>query len=259
MMGDRIPPNDEVWMLLTTLHEIVSIIFAPKIERDTISYLHGLIIIMMNDFKRIFPNIRITPKMHYMTLYPRLIEEIGPLIRHWCMRYEAKHRFFKRILAVKGNFKNVPYTMARSHQLSAATHVLDCTVFAHADGRGTKAVDIDLDDCDLFRSYHYRGIDYCENDVLPVGKDKFFLVEVVKDVDGEIEFCGEYLNTEFFSDHYRAFVVRRNLNAVSTSIEFKKLIDHYPATLIRAPLRDRSFEDGDLLVLTKYSLVDEYM
>ena len=32
------------------------------------------------------------------------------------MRYEAKHRYFKRWAKVMGNFKNIPKTMASHHQ-----------------------------------------------------------------------------------------------------------------------------------------------
>lgn len=31
----------------------------------------------------------------------------GPLIRSWCMRYEAKHHYFKKLSAVIGNFTNI--------------------------------------------------------------------------------------------------------------------------------------------------------
>ena len=40
----------------------------------------------------------------------------GPLSRVWCMRFEAKHSYFKHIARVIGNFKNIPKTMALWHQ-----------------------------------------------------------------------------------------------------------------------------------------------
>lgn len=39
----------------------------------------------------------------------------GPLINTWCMRLEAKNSFLKQA-AKAGNFKNVPYTVAKRHQ-----------------------------------------------------------------------------------------------------------------------------------------------
>ena len=40
----------------------------------------------------------------------------GPLSRMWSMRYEAKHRYFKRWAGIMGNFKNIPKTLAAHHQ-----------------------------------------------------------------------------------------------------------------------------------------------
>lgn len=34
----------------------------------------------------------------------------------WCMRYEAKHSYFKTMAAYMGNFTNVAYTIADRHQ-----------------------------------------------------------------------------------------------------------------------------------------------
>lgn len=40
----------------------------------------------------------------------------GPLLRAWCMRYEAKHHYFKHLCTVIGNYKNLSYTLAMRHQ-----------------------------------------------------------------------------------------------------------------------------------------------
>ena len=45
-----------------------------------------------------------------------LIYRFGPLVHYWCMRYEAKHSFFKRMAGVIGNYTNLPYTLAKRHQ-----------------------------------------------------------------------------------------------------------------------------------------------
>ena len=41
---------------------------------------------------------------------------IGPLGRHWCMRYEAKHCYFKRLAKNAYNFKNIAWSLANRHQ-----------------------------------------------------------------------------------------------------------------------------------------------
>lgn len=40
----------------------------------------------------------------------------GPLVRHWTMRYEAKHSYFKSLAQSMGNFINLPYSLAMRHQ-----------------------------------------------------------------------------------------------------------------------------------------------
>lgn len=46
----------------------------------------------------------------------------GPLIRHWTMRYEAKHSYFKRLAQAMGNFINLPYSLAMRHQFLQCYH-----------------------------------------------------------------------------------------------------------------------------------------
>ena len=37
-------------------------------------------------------------------------------MRHWTMRFEAKHSYFKRLTHIMGNFINLPYSLALRHQ-----------------------------------------------------------------------------------------------------------------------------------------------
>ena len=40
----------------------------------------------------------------------------GPLIRNWCMRFEAKHKYFKKMAQTLGNFTNIAKSLANQHQ-----------------------------------------------------------------------------------------------------------------------------------------------
>jgi len=46
-----------------------------------------------------------------------ILYRFGPLVRHWTMRYEAKHSYFKQLANSMGNFINIPYSLAMRHQL----------------------------------------------------------------------------------------------------------------------------------------------
>ncbi len=38
------------------------------------------------------------------------------MVRSWCMRYEAKHSYFKRLASYMGNFTNVALSLGERHQ-----------------------------------------------------------------------------------------------------------------------------------------------
>ena len=48
---------------------------------------------------------------------------IGPLGRHWCMRYEAKHSYFNSLAKNAYNFKNIAKTLAKRHQHLMCYHL----------------------------------------------------------------------------------------------------------------------------------------
>ena len=69
MIGERIDDDDLYWnnfVLLT----IVDYVLAPVVSKDCIAYLRVLIDDHHQSFKALYPNYRLTPKMHYLVHYP---------------------------------------------------------------------------------------------------------------------------------------------------------------------------------------------
>lgn len=60
----------------------------------------------------------------------------GPLINHWTTRFEAKHKYFKHVANVLGNFTNICYSLALRHQLYHCYHNLN------ADGNIFKDLEV---------------------------------------------------------------------------------------------------------------------
>ena len=54
--------------------------------------------------------------MTHLNILQSITFRLGPLVRSWCMRYEAKHHYFKKLSTVVGNFTNLPYTLSMRHQ-----------------------------------------------------------------------------------------------------------------------------------------------
>ena len=119
IFGDVVERNNSFWNLLLLLIQIVNIVFSPVVTNGMTYYLKHLINDHHKLFKYLFPERRLIPKHHFMIHYPSCIRKIGPLLHVWCMRFEAKHNFFKR--SVK-NFKNITKALVKQHQRQLAYH-----------------------------------------------------------------------------------------------------------------------------------------
>lgn len=155
LIGDMIPPGYEYWMNYLTHLDIMDEAFAPVSSVERLDYAAMLIEDFLEDFKSLYPARSLTPKMHYLVHIPTWMKwyvacmmhdmymtsylymyRCGPLIRVWCMRYEAKHSFFKHIANVVRNFRNIPKTLAFRHQhymcyqmLEPSRYLRHCTTY----------------------------------------------------------------------------------------------------------------------------------
>jgi len=64
--------------------------------------------------------------MHFNLLY---FYRFGPLINYWTTRFEAKHKYFKHLANILGNFKNICYSLALRHQLYQCYLNLNSSIF----------------------------------------------------------------------------------------------------------------------------------
>ncbi|XP_051176569.1 uncharacterized protein LOC127291456 [Leptopilina boulardi] len=105
------------------LLEIMSIVCSHTISLGSLSLLESLIPAYLETFARIYKNDDSTsgrkfiPKQHFLLHYPRLIAMFGPLVHFWTLRFEGKHQYFKKIVQAMRNWKNLPLTLAKKHQL----------------------------------------------------------------------------------------------------------------------------------------------
>lgn len=126
LIGDKIPIDDRHYYCFLLLLKICSIVLLPHVSFDTLPYLSILIEEKIALFRDLYPSSTIIPKMHYMLHYPTQILMFGPLINTWTMRQEAKLCFIKRS-SQRGNFKNVPKAVSKTHQLWLAYKLeVDC-------------------------------------------------------------------------------------------------------------------------------------
>ena len=103
------------WSCFISLLEIMGICFAQKITLSSILNLKRIVKEHLSLFKETY-GARVLPKQHYLVHLPTQMMMFGPLLRTWCMRFEAKHAYFKDIVRRLKNCKNLPLTLAKRHQ-----------------------------------------------------------------------------------------------------------------------------------------------
>ena len=89
--------NNVYLRFLVDLLAIVNILLSPIIASGMVVCLRHMIYTHLDNFASLFPDRPILPKQHYMTHFPQTIVKYGPPMRYSCMRFEAKHRCFKRL------------------------------------------------------------------------------------------------------------------------------------------------------------------
>ncbi|XP_022111534.1 uncharacterized protein LOC110990748 isoform X2 [Acanthaster planci] len=120
IIGDKVQENDDVWEVYLLLLDIYKIVMARSISRSATYFLKHLI----HDHHELFRQVHqrnLTPKQHFMLHYPRAIRYLGPLVQYSSMRFEAKHRQFKKWANACNNFKNIAKTVATKHQQAQST------------------------------------------------------------------------------------------------------------------------------------------
>ena len=116
LIGYRVAADNKFWLMYLQLREIVDHVMSPSFPVNRLSYLQTLIQEFLFTFTTLLPG-KMTPKFHFFLHYPTLIAKYGPLKYLWCMRFEAKHQYFKKLSSVGRNFKNIAKTLAKRHQL----------------------------------------------------------------------------------------------------------------------------------------------
>lgn len=105
------------------LKVIVEVVLSSKFSEESFCYLESKIKDHQNLLTETFPNLSLRPKHHYINHYPHLIRCFGPLVSLWTMRFEAKHRYFKKVVHDTQNFKNVLLTLSMKHQQMMAYYL----------------------------------------------------------------------------------------------------------------------------------------
>eukprot|EP00733_Pompholyxophrys_punicea_P000813 Pompholyxophrys_punicea_v1_NODE_302_length_2323_cov_4.263228.p1 type:complete len:570 gc:universal NODE_302_length_2323_cov_4.263228:2225-516(-) len=96
LIDDLIPHDDPMWQCMLMHLDIANHLLQREFSGLDLHVLTENISAHHEKFKNLYPDESITPKLHYYIHLPTTIRNYGPLLNIWCIRFEAKHRKFKR-------------------------------------------------------------------------------------------------------------------------------------------------------------------
>ena len=105
------------------LKDIVELAVSHSFTDETIQYMACKILDHRQLLQEVLASLRLRPKHHFIEHYPHLIKCFGPLVHLWTMRFEGKHKIFKKIIRDTNNYKNVLKTLAERHQSMMAFYL----------------------------------------------------------------------------------------------------------------------------------------
>ena len=115
VIGDRVPRDDQKWKCFMLLSKILDLVVSQISLPNICAILQSTIEEHHKFFIAMYGSEAVIPKFHFLLHYPQQILNVGPMIRTWNMRNEAKLNIFKRASRL-GNFKNIAFSVANRHQ-----------------------------------------------------------------------------------------------------------------------------------------------
>lgn len=252
LLGDTIPEDDQNWYSFLLLIKICKIALSPIYTPDTVPYLRVLVEEKLLLYRKLYPEMTLKPKMHYLLHYPSQIERYGPLIHSWTMKHDAKLSFMKRA-AKSGNNKNVCKSVAKHHQfwvlyqLSCESHLLYslplkipkglhlhlCNEPQHVQAEIIRLQTSATPETEVFHpnwvniqssTYHQGVFVLLNHDDMDPKFGKIVDLIMLKDPQF-VCLCVEIHAAQYFCSHYNAFVIE---SRVTTAIvPNHSLPDHY--------------------------------
>ena len=115
--------NDDHYKHFICLVKITQICFSPYSNENTHAELESLVEQFGSEWLRLYPMSRVRPKLHFLVHLVEQMRQFGSLHGLSCLRYEAKHGWFKD-MRIK-NFKNLPLSLSNKHQLYLCHKMID--------------------------------------------------------------------------------------------------------------------------------------
>ncbi|KAJ8909351.1 hypothetical protein NQ315_014971 [Exocentrus adspersus] len=116
MFGDLIPVGNRVWKIYIILRKILDILFLDNVSEHDCILLKKYVAEHHTLYQELF-KLPLKPKHHNVVHYPWIMDKVGPLKNMSTLRYESKHREFKKAANAVSSRVNITHTLALKNQL----------------------------------------------------------------------------------------------------------------------------------------------
>jgi hypothetical protein len=103
-------------------------LYKSNLNEADCSKLESLVVDHHSYYKSLYPNKSLKKKHHNMLHYASSIRKLGSLVDYCTLRFEGKHTFFKTAQRTSHNYKNIPKTVAKKHQIMFANSLMNSTL-----------------------------------------------------------------------------------------------------------------------------------
>lgn len=254
IFGDLVPEDSKSWQLFLLMREIVFLIIAPAIKKESLIYLATLIEEHNMLFQKLFDT-HLRPKFHFLTHYPSIIRLSGPPVFYWSMRQEAKHKDSKLYCKINANRMNVLKSVCWKHQMQLNDRFLKDEGFPLDEEitlpKNRQKISIELakeygietnvDQYCMVNKIQVSNIIYKKNGVLMTDDEDeddfpvFLLIEkiIVNKCDpSKIYFLCTVLKTNNFDEHFQSYNITKSTTKVTKSL--KDRVSFHPLYLCKS-------------------------
>ncbi|XP_028403161.1 uncharacterized protein LOC114525900 [Dendronephthya gigantea] len=262
MIGDKVPEGHQHLELLLLLLECMDFIFSPQVTTEETFFLKHLIKDHHEHFLDLFPGRTLKPKHHFMTHYPEQMRLLGPLLHYWTMRFEAKHRFFKRLGHIVCNYRNILKTLCSRQQMYLCYNIISGKDLVERDveiGPGSIEIVASLERAEflsrtlgirLFEEVYVakwsivHGIKYCKNLLVVTGKSDYLpvfqkIIYVMVTENSSVKLITEEWLTIRYDRHTHTYVIHQPHATSWSMVSVDNLYDYYPYHA------SKSYNEGD--------------
>ena len=249
--------NDYCWQLLITLVEIVEIVLLPEFDDEILDRLEKLIKKHHKLYVEKCKFGHLTPKLHFLIHYVRVIRKLGPPVHYMAMRGESKHQWLKHMAQSTASRLNPAKTLCIKDSFSMAHRTINKKglYLNYYEGKSNPNNDIwnnfsnllttqNIGQEDIFEVgiLQLNGITYKKNFIIcEVDRfgNKFFLdiIHILK-IENSCEYwfiCSQTHNYDF-DPSIRAYRVKDELNCNNRNYELIKPFEVKYEPVIRIDL-----------------------